>query len=167
MHILFSVLLTFVNVISIIVNFVYNLVVPQKKPDYPPIRSKILTKSVTELVTELRNRKLTSVEIVQAYITRIKEVNTSLNAVIEDRFEQAIRDAERADTMISSTSDENLLKLFMKYPLLGIPFTVKESCGLKGHSYVVGSAFRLRERCTEEENLAVTLREFSCAMHAA
>lgn len=72
---------------------------------------------------------MTSEQIVCAYIERIKEVNPILNAVVEERFEAAIEDAKRADRLILTTP-----KLFIvtNYPILGVPFTVKESCSLKG-----------------------------------
>lgn len=64
---------------------------------------------------------------------RIREVDVSLNAVVEERFEEALKEACHADTLIASAKKEiQLLLLFDRYPLLGIPFTVKESCGVKG-----------------------------------
>lgn len=57
-----------------------------------------------------------------------------MNAVVEDRFEQALKEAQHADGLIAKASNEQLVALFARYPLLGIPFTVKESAGLKGES---------------------------------
>lgn len=63
----------------------------------------------------------------------MREVNPSLNAVIEERFDEALREATHADTLIAKASSEfDRVALYTRYPLLGIPFTVKESCGLKG-----------------------------------
>lgn len=67
--------------------------------------------------------------MVKAYIERIREVNPYLNAVVEDRFQEAIEDAKRADKLIEITPT---LHLLTNYPILGVPFTVKESCSLKG-----------------------------------
>lgn len=72
-------------------------------------------------------------ELVSAYIARVQEVNPSLNAVVEDRFEAALQDAKLADQFIEKASSEfDRVALYTKYPILGVPFTVKESCGLKG-----------------------------------
>ena len=71
-------------------------------------------------------------DLVKAYIERIKEVNPHLNAIVQDRFEGALEDAVRADELIAKATDAQLPALFSRYTLLGIPFTVKESCGLKG-----------------------------------
>lgn len=72
---------------------------------------------------------MTSEEVVLAYIERIKEVNPIINAVVEDRFAAAIEDAKRADRLIQTNSE---FQLITNYPILGVPFTVKESCCLKG-----------------------------------
>lgn len=73
--------------------------------------------------------QVTSEQVVLAYIERIKEVNPILNAVVEDRFEAALEDARRADRLVQTTSE---FLLVTNYPILGVPFTVKESCSLKG-----------------------------------
>lgn len=79
---------------------------------------------------------MTSEQLVTAYIARVQEVNSSLNAVIEDRYEAALQDARLADSFIAKASTEfDRVALFTRYPLLGVPFTVKESCGLKGGSH--------------------------------
>lgn len=64
-----------------------------------------------------------------AYIERVKEVNPIVNAVVEDRFLDAIEDAKRADIIIQT---KPMLEVLKNYPILGVPFTVKESCSLKG-----------------------------------
>lgn len=69
-----------------------------------------------------------------AYIERIREVNPLLNAVVEDRYYAAIEDAKRADRLAQTTPE---LQLIANYPILGVPFTVKESCSLKGKSLLI------------------------------
>lgn len=49
--------------------------------------------------------------------------------MVEDRFDAAIDDAKRADSIIA---DKPAFELLANYPILGVPFTVKESCSLKG-----------------------------------
>lgn len=72
---------------------------------------------------------MTSEQVVLAYIERIKLVNPLINAVVEDRFQAAIEDAKRADQLVQTMSE---FQLITNYPILGVPFTVKESCSLKG-----------------------------------
>lgn len=61
--------------------------------------------------------------------------------MIEDRFEDAINDAKRADKIISDAST-SLIHVIKNYPLLGVPFTVKESIAVKGMSHVSGMLWR-------------------------
>lgn len=64
-----------------------------------------------------------------AYIERIKEVNKLVNAIVSERFDDAVLDAKKADKMVRTMNPVQIIK---DYPLLGVPFTVKESCSLKG-----------------------------------
>ena len=41
--------------------------------------------SATKLAEKIRQKELSSVEVVQAFISRIKEVNSILNAVVDNR----------------------------------------------------------------------------------
>lgn len=58
---------------------------------------------------------------------RIKEVNPVLNAVVDDRFEDAITEAEEIDRRISEGTS-----LVDEQPFLGVPFTVKNRIGVQG-----------------------------------
>ncbi|XP_005185712.3 fatty-acid amide hydrolase 2-A [Musca domestica] len=148
-----------INAVAYIVNEITNLIIPRRAPIYPPIENPLLLKSVNELLTDLKGRKITSYEIVTTYIARIKEVNARLNAVIENRYMEAIKEARHADNLISQAKDEfQLLMLFSRYPLLGIPFTVKEACGVKGLSYSVGSVARKDEKSPENGDAVEQMR---------
>ena len=93
-----------------------------------------------------------SEDVVRQYIERIKEVNHFLNAVGEDRFEDAIKEAIKADKMCL---DMSLIHLVKNYPLLGVPFTVKESCGLKGLPQYSGSIARFEKGIRAEKDCVV------------
>lgn len=75
--------------------------------------------------------QLKSEDVVQAYIERINEVNPTLNAVVDFRFEDAIKEAKDVDAFLQET---NLTKEELKAqkPFLGVPFTSKESTSAKG-----------------------------------
>lgn len=74
---------------------------------------------------------MSSEDVVRAYINRIKEVNPLINAVVQDRFEDALKDAKGITDYLRTTSltEEELQKI---KPLLGVPVTIKESCMLSG-----------------------------------
>ncbi|XP_067616541.1 fatty-acid amide hydrolase 2-B-like isoform X2 [Eurosta solidaginis] len=150
------------NLLCFVVNTLVNWLLPRKPPTYPPIRDAVLLKSVGELVNDIRKKKITSQKLVKTYIERIKAVNPSLNAVLEDRFEQAIKEAEHADNLIAKANSEQLIALFSRYPLLGIPFTVKESTGLKGLSFAVGNIHRKNIKCEQDSEVVERLRSAGC-----
>ena len=60
-------------------------------------------------------------------------MNPYINAVVDERYRAALDDAREVDRMISEARvNGEIEKLFSEKPLLGIPFTVKESCSLAG-----------------------------------
>ncbi|XP_061387270.1 fatty-acid amide hydrolase 2-A-like [Musca vetustissima] len=147
------------NIVALVVNEITNLIIPRRKPNYPPIKNPLLLKSVTELLGDLKERKITSYEIVTAYIERIKEVDSKLNAVVEHRYNEALKEARHADNLISKAQDDmQLMLLFSRYPLLGIPFTVKEACGLKDLSHSVGSVARKEEKSATNGDVVELVR---------
>lgn len=95
----------------------------------PAIDDDLLLLSVVDLSDRIRTRRTSAVAAVTAYMRRIRQVDAVLNAVVEDRFEAALLEAARMDEMIAEAQPSQLL---VRYPLCGVPFTVKESCSLKG-----------------------------------
>ena len=70
-------------------------------------------------------------EVMEAFISRIKEVNSALNAVVSERFEDALQQAKDIDKMLRSSkiSEEYSVE---NAPFLGVPFTAKEAFGITG-----------------------------------
>lgn len=98
---------------------------------------------------------MTSEEVVRAYIERIQEVNPLINAVVEDRFEAAIEDAKRADKLVEITPP---IQLLANYPILGVPFTVKESCSLKGEYQLLFTlTIKLQKKIRNNNNQPVEI----------
>uniref|UniRef100_A0A034VWY8 Fatty-acid amide hydrolase 2 n=1 Tax=Bactrocera dorsalis TaxID=27457 RepID=A0A034VWY8_BACDO len=121
---------------------------PRKGPStIPPIRDRLLTLSVGEVLELYKQRKLKSTKLVKAYFDRVIDVNSHIHAVVEDRFNKALEEAARADELIARTPDAELPELFNRLKLLGVPFTVKESCGLKDMPFRVGSRQRANIVC--------------------
>uniref|UniRef100_A0A8B9L240 Fatty acid amide hydrolase 2a n=1 Tax=Astyanax mexicanus TaxID=7994 RepID=A0A8B9L240_ASTMX len=97
----------------------------------PPISSPLLTAPAIQLARLIRRKEVTSVEVVQAYIDRIQEVNPLINALVKDRFAAALQEAAQVDKLIEEeTGGEDVLE--DRLPLLGVPFTVKEAFALQG-----------------------------------
>ncbi|KAG8225712.1 hypothetical protein J437_LFUL001747, partial [Ladona fulva] len=76
------------------------------------------------------SRSVKSVEVVETFIARIKDINPALNCVVDQRFEDALKEARAVDKLIESgtKSEEELAR---ETPFLGVPFTTKDSIQVK------------------------------------
>lgn len=107
----------------------------------PPVRNPLLLMSATQLAKKIRRKEVSSVEVVQAYIDRIQEVNPFVNAVVKDRFAAALQEAAQVDKLIEEeTGGEEVLE--DRLPLLGVPLSVKESYALQGMPFTTGLVSR-------------------------
>ncbi|XP_975174.1 fatty-acid amide hydrolase 2-B isoform X1 [Tribolium castaneum] len=109
-----------------------------KKPrKCPPITNKLLLLPATELAKRIRKKQIPSTEVVKAYIARIEEVNPIINAVLEARFERALQEAKQVDKLLQETdlSEEQLEE---KFPLLGVPISIKGSIAVAGMIHSAG-----------------------------
>ncbi|KAG2466085.1 fatty-acid amide hydrolase 2-B [Polypterus senegalus] len=97
----------------------------------PPAKHPLLLLPAVELARRIRRREVPCVEVVQTYISRIEEVNPEVNAVVKDRFALALQEAEQVDRLLAEESEDEA-SLEEKYPLLGVPVTVKEAFALQG-----------------------------------
>ena len=70
-------------------------------------------------------------EVMEAFISRIKEVNPALNAVVSERFEDALQQAKDVDQVLSSSKIPEEYQQD-KAPFLGVPFTAKEAFAITG-----------------------------------
>ena len=99
---------------------------------------ELMYASATSLAQAIREKKVSSQEVVEASIQRIEAVNPHLNAVVQLTAEAALAHAREADAALARGES--------KGPLHGVPITVKDSfdtegiistAGTKGHaSYV-------------------------------
>lgn len=75
--------------------------------------------------------------------------------MVEDRFLDAIEDAKKADIICEETS---LIYVIKNYPLLGVPFTVKESCAVKNLSHSGGSLQHLGTKADKDSVVVQKLK---------
>lgn len=69
--------------------------------------------------------------MVLAFTKRCREVNPLINAIMENRFDNALVDAKKVDAYLNK-NELTISELKLRKPLLGIPLTVKEACQVKG-----------------------------------
>src|SRR5271167_4007850 len=112
--------------------------------DKPPERP-VTERSATELARAIRTRELSSSAVVEAHIARLEAVAPRINALVADRFEAARRDAAAADERVAATKQEST----ELPPLLGVPFTVKESIALAGMPQATGLLARREYRSAD------------------
>ncbi|XP_031338766.1 fatty-acid amide hydrolase 2-B-like isoform X3 [Photinus pyralis] len=129
-----------------------------KKPKRcPTITNPLLLKTASQLSEEIRNRKISSESVVRAYISRVKNVNPILNAVMEDRFEIAIQEAKLVDISLMATN-LNLNEVKNNSPLLGVPITIKESIAVENLSNTGGATGLKGVKATEDADVVKLLR---------
>ncbi|KAL3208486.1 hypothetical protein MRX96_039044 [Rhipicephalus microplus] len=118
----------------------------------------LLLRSATSLAADIRNGEVKSVDLVSAYIRRIHEVQPIINAVVEERFEEALKEAGEVDRLVASGTI-SASQMSKEKPLLGLPFTVKNSIAVKGLRQDAGSLFWHGRRAVEDAQCVAMLRE--------
>jgi amidase len=97
---------------------------------------EILSASALSLGRAIRARRVSSAEVVDAYLQRIDQVNPAINAVVQRVDERARAEARAADDALGRGKTGG--------PFHGVPFTVKDIFDVAG----VVSAAGLAERAT-------------------
>ena len=98
--------------------------------------SKILTASGTELAEMIRSGELSSRRAVEIHIEQIQRVNPTLNAVVRERFDEALGEADAADEALKTMKPADIP------PFHGVPCTIKECFGLTGMPQSSGAVKR-------------------------
>jgi amidase len=93
--------------------------------------------SATTLARRIRDRELSSAEVVQAHLQRIAAVNPRLNALVQLAGEQALEDARAADAALARGQPAGVLH--------GVPFSVKDWIDTAGLP-CTGGYLRARDR---------------------
>lgn len=122
--------------IDLIIDKLFSLYYDQKRVYITKSKNPIVLESATSLARKIRKRELQVVDVVQAFIDRIEEVNPITNSLIDNRFEDALKEAKQIDLDIST--GQIIDADFREKPFLGVPFTTKESTSVKGLSLTFG-----------------------------
>lgn len=85
----------------------------------------------------MKTLQLTSEELIRTYIERCKEVNPYINAVVDERYTDALEEARAIDRKICAGT-LTVKQMEDETPLLGLPITVKESIAVRGLSHQGG-----------------------------
>src|ERR1700691_3256862 len=96
--------------------------------------NQLLSCSATQQAALIRQRKISSLELVQAHLEQIAAVNPTINAAVDVFGEQAIAEARAADQAIARDRSVG--------PLHGVPCSIKDSIELAGSVCTAGALGR-------------------------
>ena len=94
----------------------------------------LLNQSAVSMARLIRQRQVSSLELIKAHLQRIEQINPSLNAAVELFADTAVLAASRADERLASGADCG--------PLHGVPFSVKDSIDVQGFRTTAGTIGR-------------------------
>ncbi len=94
--------------------------------------NEIWQNTATQIAADIRNKKVTSRQVVEAHLQRIAEVNPKINAIVRVLADEALAGADLADAAVRAGAKLG--------PLHGVPMTVKENIDIAGYPTTQGVA---------------------------
>ncbi|MEM7126426.1 MAG: amidase [Chloroflexota bacterium] len=94
----------------------------------------LIYRSAKALAEAIRTKEVSSYEVVTACISLIEAVNPKINAVVQNRFEEAVDEARQADDALRQGESWGSLH--------GVPMTIKDSLDTAGVVTTVGTKGR-------------------------
>ena len=88
--------------------------------------------SATKLAELIRAKEVSPVEVVEAHIQRIEEVNPKLNAFVTMTFDSAMEAARHSEQRITRGEDVGLME--------GVPVSIKDTIEHGGRPHGFGNA---------------------------
>jgi fatty acid amide hydrolase 2 len=110
--------------------------------------------SGSQLARLIRDGVITSREAVACHMAQIRAVNPVLNAVVRERFDEALREADAADAALARSTSRNSLPRFH-----GVPCTVKECFSLTGMPNSAGLVSRRAVVSTADATAVARVRQ--------
>ncbi len=107
--------------------------------------------SAVSMAEQIRRKKLSPVELVESHLTRIKELNSKLNAFVQVDAESARRQARSAEAAVG---DGEALG-----PLHGVPLSIKSSIEVAGLRCESGTKLRAGLVAQQDAPLVSRLRQ--------
>lgn len=114
--------------------------------------------TVTQLADLVRTRQVTSVELTEMYLARLKRYDPVLQCVVTLTEETALAQAQRADDEISQG--------YYRGPLHGIPWGAKDLFATKGYKTTWG-AMPYKDQTIDDDATLITLLEAAGAVMVA
>jgi fatty acid amide hydrolase 2 len=113
---------------------------------------EIVERSATDLARAIRDGELSSREVVEAHVERARRLNPALKAIVADRFDAALAEADAADARLREGGGAQLPSFF------GVPCTIKESFAVAGMPNAAGLVHRREFRADADAPAVARLR---------
>src|SRR5699024_9510046 len=84
--------------------------------------TEILQADASLIAEKIKNKSISCEECVTIFINKIREVNATLNVVVETRFDVALQEAKEKDKLCRGRKVNS-----HDQPLFGLPVSIKES----------------------------------------
>ncbi|HHU60737.1 MAG TPA: amidase [Natronincola sp.] len=110
----------------------------------------LLNLSAIELAKRIRNREVTSYDVVYEHIKHITELDRTLNCIAEQRFEKALAEAKVADKQLKE--GESVGKLH------GVPISIKENFDVEGMYTTGGIPYKREARVDDDAQIVHRLK---------
>jgi Asp-tRNA(Asn)/Glu-tRNA(Gln) amidotransferase A subunit family amidase len=107
--------------------------------------------SAVSMAEQIRKRKLSPVELVEAHLTRIQELNPKLNAFVHVDVDRARRQARVAEAAVSNGEELGVLH--------GVPLSIKSSIQVAGMCWEAGTNLRRGIVAERDAPLVARLRQ--------
>ena len=118
--------------------------------------SELIYSSATSLAQSIRDKVVSSAEVVDAYISRVEEINPKLNCVVQLSGDKARSQAKEADAALARGE--------LKGPFHGVPMTTKDSIATAGVITTSGTLGRKSHTPQEDATVIARLRAAGAIM---
>ncbi|XKE95610.1 amidase [Metaplanococcus flavidus] len=114
------------------------------------VDSLVLDMDAHELAQLIKEKKISSRKALEIYIEHLKKNNSSVNCLVEDRFEDALLEADNADRQIAKGQIQGAL--------LGVPISMKEAFDVSGMNTTGGLLWRKGKKMAKDAEVVGKLR---------
>jgi amidase len=123
---------------------------PGSSKSEPVTRGELWKLPTMALAKAIRERQVSSRDVVEEYLARMKVVNASIHAIVEVVADRALAEAARAD--------EALARGQVLGPLHGVPWSVKDAFDTEGVTTTWGTKGRAGYKPKEDATVVARLR---------
>lgn len=124
----------------------------------PESETELAFMTIGQLSSLIRNKKITSTELTKIYLSRIKQYNDTLLAVVTVTEDLALQQASKAD--------EEIANGIYRGPLHGIPYGIKDLFAVPGYPTTWGAEPYQNQLLQETATVVKTLEEAGAVLVA-